>query len=370
MKIMRMTLRKLFAVLGGLGSTLLVAAVCICSCAVLQQVYHAKVSDQVRVAVVIGDAADADELLSGLNEDGGISAVEFSERDAENALLMDWVDGVLTLSDGFSLTAPDVGDQMSYRGSPQSSASAYVLTRVFDVLSTARIRQSVIDEVLRQYPNADSVVKEAWRQAEEENPGCRLLIQSNTGESDAGGRYVLSGLSTGIHGFIAMLLMFLYVSMLQWLLQEDVKRVSERMFSLTYGRCMGTATDFLALLFAGLLIGVGCCIAAGTLTGRTTANLAAYCVCLSGLMILLSKGLKRDGGIQMAVPFLTLFTSILGGCLFDFGALSKAFEKLALLTPQGWYLSGTGGGSAVPACILLAVGLAGFLFSLPAGRRQ
>ena len=370
MRLWRMTMRKLLAMLGGCGSALLITAVCVFSCAVLQSVYHAKPSDRVRVAVVMSDHVYADDLLSRLNENDGILADIFEPDEADDALLADRVDGVLTLLDGFSLSASDAEERLSYRSSPQSSAFAYVLTRVYSAIMTARIRQAVVDEVAQRYSDADLVVQEAWQRVEAEQPGCTLRISSDGGESYLGGQYVLSGLSGGIQGFIAMLLMFLYVSMLQWLLQEDVKRVSERMSSLDCGRCMGIATDFLALVIAGFLIGAGCSLASDELTGRTLANLAAYCACLSGLMLLLSGAVKRDGEVQMAVPFLTLFTSILGGCLFDLSVVSTWFAKFSMITPQGWYLSGVSGESAVPGCILLAVGLGGFLISLSVHPRQ
>ncbi|MDQ1403941.1 MAG: linearmycin/streptolysin transport system permease protein [Actinomycetota bacterium] len=116
-----------------------------------------------------------------------------------------------------------------------------------------------------------------------------------------------------------------------------------------------------------------------TIWGATTALFGAYwgppvavmilgtatVLSLSGLSLFVTVFAKSEAGAEAATVILGFTLALLGGNFFPPGSLPPLFEKLALLTPNGWALNGFGqlaldarGLSDIlrPIFVLLAIG--------------
>jgi ABC-2 type transport system permease protein len=116
-----------------------------------------------------------------------------------------------------------------------------------------------------------------------------------------------------------------------------------------------------------------------TIWGATTALFGAYwgpaiavvvlgtatVLSLSGLSLFVTVFAKSEAGAEAATVILGFTLALLGGNFFPPGSLPPLFEKVALLTPNGWALNGFGQLALdgrgltdifLPIAVLLAIG--------------
>lgn len=367
MNVLRISLQKCVSMMGGVVSSLLVLlTVCLCAFG-LNGVFRSERATAVSVDVVTEKEDAYLHQICSRMEDGGSIALRFVDgRTAATDLIFGRAEGVLTLPDDFTESAMAGEPAYTYQSSASSSSASYVLEQFSSAILSLRIRETCIEQAMEQgatREEAASRVDAAWtRISEQQGSGYVLSLSETTTEPVVHG--VFGHVLAKANGFVAMILMFLYASALQWLIMEDVKQVSVRLFSRRLGRLFGKGTDLLALLLIGVAVFSACGALLGTLSLRYVLCFLCYCVFLSGFFLLLSTVLHANGQVQLFVPFVTLATGFAGGCMFNLSAVSAVWQKAALFTPQGLLLFGLDSGSFFPALVLAAIGIVSFLASL------
>lgn len=370
MSAIRMSLRKCLAMLGGAASAgIVMLAACLCAYA-LNGVYTAKKEDSIIVDVVLLDT-DAngvtEHILQKMGEGGDLTLRYVDANTAGANLLWGRTEGVLTIQDGFSRSVMLDTPAFTYQSSPQSASSTYVLERFSSALLSYRLFESCIQLRMNagiSYEDAEAQVTAAWHEIAERQGKGYTVTTFDTDVTKETKHSVFTQVYAKSSGFVAMLLMSLFASALQWLIMEDAKRVSIRLDSQPHGRLLSKGTDMLSMLLIGMLTAALCGAIQGTVTVRYMLGFFSYCVFLGGLFLLLSGVMRANGQVQVFVPFLTLVSSLIGGCLFDLSAVSPALQKAAFVTPQGLLLYGLQHETALPFILLLALGGSAFVLSL------
>lgn len=255
-------------------------------------------------------------------------------------------------------------------------AGEYAASEVMRLAANSRAASDVVAEYRRlgrvAPAAADRLWQEAWDHADsywEPEP----LMTLSYRELQGGRAAVPAGTTrrgVPLYALLATLVLFNSLLAAGWMVEDRRSGVLHR--TITTGTRLTTyvAGHGLAVLVVGAatLAGALGVLAwrgsAPDLAGPDVALLGSYLACAAGLSMLVSMAFRSGARLQVAVPFLTLLTALLGSGLAGLGDLAGRLRALAYLTPQGWLLAGlrerlaVGLPPLVPAVVLLGAAAA------------
>jgi len=326
------------------------------------------------VAVVDEDNTETSRLLIiRLSQKEGIGIFEVSREEGMEMIENGEAEQLFVINKGFeeSIKKGDSRGLIDVVSSPSSYSEAFTREVVAGEalrLVTAEMAANTVEEHYRELGiKTDETFREEvtdyldslWEPEPLMTMEYRELKGNVVTEEEQKRLPVAQAASTGL---IVAFIMFYMLFGSGWLLEERMNGTIMRLQSAKGALGISFGASILSLLAAGALqvfmfsavlrIFFGITIFSGV---NTVLVLLAYLLSVIGISLFLSSVLGTMAQLQAAAPVIALFTGFVGGCFWNFIEVPEEMRRLALLTPQGWALSGINAILADPANKLAAL---------------
>jgi len=337
----------------------------------------------VPIAVVDHDRSTYSRLvIERLQGRGAVQVTEMAEAEAVRRVRAGRLEAAYIIAPGFEdrIRAGEPSGLVEIVKSPASLAAEligeYLAGEAVRLASNVMAADNVVGEYARMglvdAAGEDALWLAAWRHTDAQWEPAPLM-RMDYREPRLGGVVDPSVPSApavsdpALFGLAASLAMFNALLAARWIVDDRKRGILDRLRAVRAGVGDYMLGHMAAVFIVGAAtFGVTVLAAAARLhiqpavSGAAAGLLAAYLLAVSGLSLLLGTALRSDFQLQVAIPFLTLFTAVLGSGLVNLAQVSRAFRAVSLVTPQGWLMDGLhaallGGGGPAAAAPQLAV---------------
>ncbi|MDD3400641.1 MAG: ABC transporter permease [Eubacteriales bacterium] len=361
MRSIKWAIKKTVFSLGGYASILVILAVSAVSFLTIERVLHQAPSNTYMLGIVNFDEGElGDEVVERMGNVNGITLTELNstetaQRMIENGQLEAWAQ----IPADYSQTIKSLQKvELIYHSASGSLSEQFGR----ETLSFENIRLLIRYETYQRCRELYDNDEECARQVDAQMKKMDSIVENQytlTRSDDIPRTAISKSLFSKVFakqtGVVTLLVTFVCAAMLQYMTRADVCGSRKRSLSIINARRFVFASDYLAYIFAALIIIVVAKICMRKLSYLDCLKMLPYVLCISSICHCYAQTRKTNGAIDMLTPFVVLATCFIGGCFFDIGSVSSTMQIVSCISPAGLLIYGIDNASAYPSIILLVL---------------
>jgi ABC-2 type transport system permease protein len=313
---------------------------------------------KIPIAIVDEDSSDYSKvLIERLEQKQSVEIISYDEASSLSKLKKEEIEALFIIKNGFmeSILKNKYKEIIELIQSPSSISIGIVrelvaseVNRLSTNVSSAHYVKKMYDIYDIQFTN--ETWEQAWNYADKQWEPTPLLTMKYSEEKvdhnlDAEVKTMQQNHLKRYFGFISAIIMLIILLFNQWILHEKQNGILTRMtFSPIRPRkflvisILNIFVFFIAILIPVILFITFYFQLPITSLMFLFLSISLYVMCCMAISLFLGSSIPQLKQYQISVIFITLITSIIGGSFLKLSDLSSAFLKLAIFTPQHWYL--------------------------------